>query len=57
MKNIGDTLIKKLTAPELSKLCDAYDDGSLKSVFHKKLYPKDHQNNPKKYTTVLRKIK
>jgi len=57
MKNISDILIKKLTSSELSKLCDSFDDGSLESVFYKKLYLKDHQNNPKKYTTVLRKIK
>ncbi|GAI19684.1 unnamed protein product [marine sediment metagenome] len=56
-KELGDILIKKLTPIELSVLCDAYDDGSLRTIFYETLYPRDHQNNPKKYTTVIKKIK
>lgn len=52
MDNLGEILIKKLTPDELSALCDAHDDGSLRDIFMGELLPEDLANNPGKYCQI-----
>ena len=48
-REIGQTLIDKLTPGELSQLVDAWDDGGLDDIMEHKLIPQDAINNPDKY--------
>lgn len=48
-EDLGKVLIEKLTKEELTDLCEAYDDGSIESIFYDCLYPEDKLNYPAKY--------
>lgn len=52
MDSLGEILIEKLTPGELSELCDAYDDGSIKDIFMGELFSQDLANNSGKYCQI-----
>ena len=52
MKNIGEILLEKLTSEELAALCNAYDDGSIETIFTDILLPKDVENRPEEYASL-----
>ncbi len=48
-EQLAKILLEKLTCEELAALCDAYDDGSIETIFMDTLLPKDIENRPAEY--------